>query len=93
MARPALRFLQHELHSCLLHRLANFFRFVPNDHPNVSWRNDLLSRGNHMCQQRLATDLMQDFRMFGFEPCALARRHDCNRDPGVPLSSIHRRFH
>ena len=40
--------------------------------------HDLFRRGNHMRQDRLAADFMQNLGMFRFEPRAFARRH--NRD-------------
>ena len=64
MAGTALRFLQHKLHSRLLHGFADFLRFMSHDHENIFRRNELLGGGDHMRQQRLAAYLMQNFRVF-----------------------------
>ena len=80
MSRAALFGLQHEIHACAGNRFAHTLRLMSDDHEDVFRGHDLLRRGNHMRQNRLATDFMQNFRMLRFEPRAFSGGHDCDGD-------------
>ena len=68
--------LHHELHAGARHGFAHAFRLVPDDDENILRRQHCLGRFHHVVQQRPSADLVQDLGMPGFQPRALARRHD-----------------
>src|SRR5208283_4438854 len=70
--------LEHEVHAGAGNRRTHALRLMADDHEYVARGRDLCSRGDHIRQDRLAADLMQNLGMFRFESRALARRH--NRD-------------
>jgi hypothetical protein len=70
--------LQNEVNSGVGHSLADAIGFVTNDGVYILRRNYSRGRSDYMRQQRLSPDLMQDFRMFGFQARPFARRHDCD---------------
>lgn len=57
----ALWILHYELDAGVLDRLADALGFVTDDCVDVGGGNDLLRGSDHVRQQRLASDLMQDF--------------------------------
>ena len=68
--------LQHELHAGARHGFAHAFRLVPDDDENILRRQHCLGRLHHVVQQRPSADLVEDLGMSGFQPRALAGRHD-----------------
>jgi hypothetical protein len=70
--------LQNEVNPGVGHSLADAIGFVTNDGVYILRRNYSRGRSDYMRQQRFSSDLMQDFRMFGFQARPFARRHDCD---------------
>jgi hypothetical protein len=73
--------LQHEVHARARNRLTHALRLVADDHENVLGGHDLFRGRNHVRQDRLPANFMQNFGVFRFQPRALARRHNRDSDP------------
>ena len=78
VSRASLLGLQYKVHARAGHRLAHALRFMADDYEDILRGHDLCGRGNHMCQDRFASNFMQHLGMFRLQPRAFARRH--NRD-------------
>ncbi len=75
---PRCSFLQNEANSGVGDRLTDAIGFMTDDGVYILHRNNFRGRSDHMRQQRLSADLVQDFRMFGFQARAFARCHNCD---------------
>jgi hypothetical protein len=62
------------------HCFTNAVRLMTNDGIHIARGNNLRGCGNYMRQQWFASDLMQNFWMFGFQARPFARRHNGNGD-------------
>ena len=75
MPGAPLFFLHDELDAGIGDRLPDSLRFVTDDGIYILRRNNVCRRGDNMGQKRFPADLMQNFRMLGFEARPLARSH------------------
>ena len=73
MAGAALVNLVYELHAGESERRAHALSLVTDDHVDVLWRDHLAGRCDHMFQQRLAANLMQNLGPLRLQPRSLAR--------------------
>ena len=64
MSCTTLRFLAYEMHASCPDGLAYALGFVPDDDINVFVSDHTGCRCDHVRQQRLATNFVQDLRMF-----------------------------
>ena len=78
VSRSALLFLQDKVDSSVTDGLTNPIGFMADNGVYILRRNHFRSRSDHMRQQRPSADLMQNFRMFGFQACPFARCHNCD---------------
>jgi hypothetical protein len=58
MTRPALRFLQHKLHSTRLDGVLYLVGLMADDHVDVLWWNHPPGCLNHVRQKRFAPDFV-----------------------------------
>ena len=61
---------------------ADALGFVTDDGEDVGGRDDARSGGDHMRQQRLAADFVQNLGKLRLKPRAFARGHDGDGDAG-----------
>src|SRR5215471_21750005 len=75
MSRAPLLRLKNKLDARIRDGSSHRLGLMANDRENVFRGNYFFGGGNDVRQDRLAADLMQNFRMFGFQPRPFARRH------------------
>ena len=86
VAGAALLLLKNEIYAGECHRLLRPLSFVANDGVDPVGGNNLPGGFNHMLKQWLACNDVQNFRMLGLEPRALAGGHDGNGEVVEPRS-------
>ena len=74
----ALFGLQDEVHLSIRDRSADALGFIADDRVDIPRRHNPGRSRDYMRQQRLASDFMQDFRVFRLQARALTGRHDGN---------------
>src|ERR1700719_5025456 len=92
MACAALFLLQNEVNSRVGNRLANAVRFMTNNSEYIPGGNHFGGGRDYVCHQWFSADLMQNFRVFGFEPRPFARRHNHDGKARVAMWGTGLRF-
>jgi hypothetical protein len=76
VAGAALLSLFHKADPGRGNRSLHLLRLMAHNGKDIRWRNDLAGRGDHMAQQRLAANFMQNLGALRLQARALAGGHD-----------------
>ena len=82
---PRCSLLKHESDAGGGHRVADAIGFMADDGVDIFGGNYFRGGRDYVCQQRLAADFVQHFRVLGFQPGPFARRHDGDGDAWVAV--------